>query len=529
MSRRKPPQPPTPVPSQSNTLEQRYEALVARTENLMLELEERGTDDAAKLSEGWADLDWANRVDRDYLWMRVSGANSDQFRYMNKSTIDMYADITNFMYVFNPLINRAANVKTQFTFAMDYSITPSEKDSDIGKTITAIRNDPINRNAFFTHKAMTEIDLELLKTGNVFIAIWKEMEPVGIRAWTNSQIFDVVTDKEDVSRPLFYLRQWTDDEGKGHRMAYPAMFVKEGEVPAGKTKLKHLGTEYDVDRSVVVYHVSARKPMGAKFALNEFVAACRWAKPHEKFIEDFHAIASAYRKYSHMMTTKGTAAQSAKIATQFQGNTLNMGTPLQSNPVGSMVVAQEGNELKTISAGSGNIIGIEGARASLMQVCAATGVPETYLTMDPSTGNLATAKEISPVFISMIEERQTGWKDAMTDIWQFILQSDAFEVSFPPIRDNMQQYIMNVNAIARTSTGSWTGAVKAKDYIKAGYEALEWKLPDEDELEEMAAALEASGALPAMGDEPATDDALAQIAFAAREIAAESRKKKSSA
>jgi len=494
-----------------------YEDLVARTNNLSLELEERGTGSADKASEAWADLDWANRVDRDYLWMRVSGANSDQFRYMTKDTIDMYADITNFMYVFNPLINRAANVKTQFTFAMGYSVTPTDAENGIGDQIKAIQADPINRTAFFTHKAMIEMDLELLKSGNVFIAIWKDKDPVGLRAWSNSEIADIVTDPEDAARPLFYIRQWRDDAGKERRVAYPSMFALPEEIPADKTRLKFRGTEYDIDRSVVVYHISARKPLKAKFALNEFVAACRWAKPHEKFIEDFHAIASAYRKYSHMMTTKGTAGQSAKIATQFKGDTNNMGTPLQSNPVGSMVVATEGNELKTISAGSVNIIGIEGARASLMQVCAATGVPETYLTMDPSTGNLATAKEISPVFITMIEERQTGWKDALTDIFTFALESNGFEVSFAPIRDNIQQYVMNVNAFA-WSNGQWTGAMKGKDYIKAGYETLEWKLPPEEEIEEMGAALD-EGAAPAPADDPySTDTGLTNVATAAREL-----------
>jgi hypothetical protein len=517
----------TETAAPQDRLVQRYEELVARSNNLMLELEERGKEgDPGQLSEGWADLDWANRVDRDYLWMRVSGANSDQFRYMQKTTIDMYADITNFMYVFNPLINRACNVITQFTFAMNYSITPSEKDSDIEKTIKAIQSDPINRNALFTHKAMIEADLELIKTGNVFIAVWKDKEPVAMRAWSNSEIADIMTDPEDAARPLFYIRQWQDDVGKQRRMAYPSMFATDDDYPAGKTKLKYKGAEYDIEPSVVVYHVSARKPLKAKFALNEMVAACRWAKPHEKFIEDFHAIASAYRKYSHMMTTKGTSGQAAKTAAQFQGNTQYMGTPLQSNPVGSMVVATEGNELKTISAGSGNIIGIEGARASLMQVCAATGVPETYLTMDPSTGNLATAKEISPVFITKIEERQTGWKDALTDIFRYILETDAFEVSFPPIRDNLQQYVMNVNAFA-WSNGRWTGAMKGKDYVKAEYEALEWKAPTEEEMEEMGAALDASATgTPEEPDTEVPDDLLTQLAKDAGELKEAAKKVK---
>ncbi|MFA5213306.1 MAG: hypothetical protein WC406_08235 [Methanoregula sp.] len=519
MSRKHPVQE-TAVPDQSQLLKM-YEDLVVRTNNLSLELEERGNG-ADKMTEAWADLDWANRVDRDYLWMRVSGANSDQFRYMQKTTIDMYADITAFMYTFNPLINRAANVKTQFTFAMNYSITPQDTESEIGNQIKAIEEDAINRNAFFTHKAITEIELELLKTGNVFVAVWKDKEPVSIRAWSNSEISDIVTDKEDAARPLFYVRQWMDDNAKQHIMAYPSMFATADDIPTGKTRLKFKGTELDIDRSIVVYHVSARKPLKAKFALNEFVSACRWAKPHEKILEDFAAILSALRKYSHMMTTKGTAAQSAKIATQFKGDTNNMGTVLQSNPAGSMVVAQEGNDLRVIDAGKSKVIGVEDARTYLLMVSAATGVPETFLTMDPSTGNLATAKEIGPVFITQIEERQTAWKDALTDIFRYILETDEFEVSFPPIRDNMQQYVMNVNAFARTGSGAWTGAVRPKDYIKAAHEALEWKLPPEDELDEMATALVSSGAV--SPEEPVTDDSLAQLAQAAAGLAEAAKK-----
>ena len=488
------------------------ERLIAQVNNLSLEIEQQ-IDDRSQLSESMSDLDWANRIDRDFLWIRTSGANAPQFRYMTKETIDMYADIANFMYVYNPLINRVVIVKTQFTFALDYSIAAKDPKSEIGGVIDEIKNNKLNRQALFSHKAMAEIDGELQRTGNVFIAVWKDETPVQIRAWSNYEIRNIITREGDANHPLYYLRSWLDDEGVEHTKAYPSMFTDMEKQTDGRNKIRYLGTEYEVDPSIVVYHVCGKKPLKSKFALTELVAACRWAKPHEKFIEDFHAIASAYRKYSHMMTTKGTASQASTIAGQFKGDTNYMGTPLQSNPVGSMIVAQEGNELRTISAGSGNIIGIEGARASLMQVCAATGVPETYLTMDPSTGNLATAKEISPVFISMIQERQTAWKDALTDVFGYILGSEDFEVSFPPIRDNLSTYVTNVNAFARTNTGAWSGAVRGKDYVKAAHEALEWKLPPEDEIDAMGAALED----PAVATEiPGVDTSLDTIAQAAK-------------
>lgn len=508
----------TTKPPTKDPLVKMHEELMIKYNNLSLELEQR-MDGQGNISESLSDLDWANRVDRDYLWIRTSGANAPQFRYMTKETIDMYADIANFMYVYNPLIRRVVDVKTQFTFALDYSIT-SENGQN---TIDEIKKDELNDQAFFGHRAIADIDGELQRSGNVFIAIWPEKKQV--RAWSNYEIRDIVTDPEDAVRPLFYLRSWLDDKGTEYRRAYPSVFAEDSDVPDGKMVLSFLGSDYEIDKSAVVYHMSAKKGIKQKFSLSELVAVCRWAKPHEKYLEDFAAIVSALRKYSHMMTTKGTAAQMAVTAGKFQGNTEYMGTPLQSNPVGSTVVAQEGNELKVVDAGSGKIVGIEGARSFLLMVSAASGVPETYLTMDPSTGNLATAKQISPVFIMLIQERQTAWKNALTIVFKKLLESDDFEVSFPPIRDNIDAYVANMNAFARTNTGGWTGAVKGEDYVKAAYEALEWKLPDKEEIDAMAAELETT---PEPTEPPGTNTGLDAIAQAATGLAEAVKKSKPS-
>jgi hypothetical protein len=115
----------------------------------------------------------------------------------------------------------------------------------------------------------------------------------------------------------------------------------------------------------------------------------------------------------------------------------------------------------------------------------------------------------------MIEERQTAWKDALTDVFKYAVERDDFEVSFPPIRNNVQAYIDNMNKIARKADGTWTGAVRGKDYVKAGHEALEWKLPPEDEIESMGANLESDVLAP---DESTTDQNLNQIALATQEF-----------
>lgn len=467
------------APPAPDMLVKMHEELMIRYNNLALEMEQQGT---SKLPESYSDFDWANRVDKDYLWVRVSGAENNQFKYMTKEIIDMYADMADYMYVYSPLVGRVVKVKSQFTFALDYSIT-SQNIAAVEEIQTGL-----NKQSVFSHKAIIAIDKALMRSGNVFFAIWKDKKQ--IRAWPSREIRDVVLDSDDSARPVFYIRTWLDQEGKSHTKAYPSIYALPADMPSDKIQLQYLGNTYDIDRTITVYHMTEEKDIKAKFAVSPLISTCRWTKPHEKFLEDFAAIVAAYRKYAHMMTTKGGAAQVAALEGQFKGNTTYMGTALQSQPAGSMVIASEGNELKTIDAGSGKIIGIEGARSFLMNICAASGVPETYLTMDPSTGNLATAKEISPIFIMLIQERQTAWKDAFTEIFTYILDSDDFEVSFPPIRDNVNAYIDNVNKLAFDGAGNWKGTFQAKDYIKASHEALEWPIPEEAELDALVAAFE---------------------------------------
>jgi len=290
---------------------------------------------------------------------------------------------------------------------------------------------------------------------------------------------------------LFYLRAWQDDEGKLYSRAYPSIYTTPNEIPNSKTQLKYLGRSYEVDQDVVIIHMCTKKPLKAKFALTELVATCRWAKPHEKFLEDFAAIVSAIRKYTHMMVTKGGTSQVSALQSQFKGDKTQMGTPRQSNPPGSMVIAQEGTELKVMDAGSSKIVGPKDSRYFLNMVCAACGVPETLLTGDPSTGNLATAEELTGPFLTLIEERQTAWADILTQIFRIVLDSDDFSVSFPPLRSqDALEYVQTMLAGATLGQpGNWAGTMSPRDFIAALYEALDIQI-DEDTKQELADALE---------------------------------------
>jgi hypothetical protein len=491
----------------SDELAKINERLMTQINNLQLEVDEAMT----HADEAYGSLDWANRIDRDYLWIRTSGATSPQFRFMTKETIDTYTDICNFMAVYNPLIKRIVDVKTMFTFSRGVTVISDNPAVD------KIQKDDLNKQAFFSHQALGEIDAELQKSGNVFIPIWKGKQQV--RAWSSYEIRDIVFDEEDSSRPVFYIRVWQDAEGKEHKRAYPSVFAQPVDIPSGKTQLSYQGQTYDVSSDVTVYHMSTTKPLKAKFALTELVSACRWAKPHEKFLEDFAAIVSAVRKYTHSFTAKTTGGAAA-LRTQLQGNTDYMGTSLQSNPAGSAVVAQEDTQFKVVDAGSNKIVGPADSRYFLNMVCAGSGVPETLLTGDPSTGNLATAKDLSESFLILVEKRQTMWTDALTIIFKTLLDSDDFEISFPSIRS--KDAIAYVNALLATATlnspGVWAGSMDAGSFVTAAYEALDLQLED-DVKEELITNLTMG-----MGEiTPDADDNLAQLAQAAAGLAEAAR------
>lgn len=436
------------------------------------------------------DTEWERRMGIDEQWSKVNGSSAGQSRYVNKSAVDLYANLASFMYLFNPLIRRAVDVKTLFTFSGSFQMVGSSPADQ--KVIDSMRKDLLNRQAFFSQQAIQEADAELQKSGNIFVAIWKETDPPQIRVWPVEEISSIILDDNDSKRPTYYIRTWTNSHRVTKTMAYPSVFNKDVDDTVNVEN-----QEIDVDRNVSIYHMSSRKGIRQEWAITELSVAISWAKAHAGFLEDFAAIVKALRKYTHMFSTKGGKAQVKALGSQFAGNPRVPGTPLQSNPPGSMVVGSEGNDLKVVDAGAGKIVGAKDSRYFLIMVCAGTGVPETLLTGDPSTGNLATAKELTGPFLTLIESRQEDWSDTLYAVIVEALGFDDVEISFPPIRS--QDALDYVNSLISAATlgqpGSFAGTVSIEALINGLYEALDLNLPDNEKqqmIDDFNAALEAS-------------------------------------
>jgi len=82
--------------------------------------------------------------------------------------------------------------------------------------------------------------------------------------------------------------------------------------------------------------------------------------------------------------------------------------------VGGTFVTTPGTRLEPIKT-SGITTSMDDARRLMLMVCSATGINEPYLTGDPSTGNLATAKTMErPMELQLPPGKASGRRPSAT-------------------------------------------------------------------------------------------------------------------
>ncbi|MDD1729828.1 MAG: hypothetical protein LUQ50_12250 [Methanospirillum sp.] len=480
---------------QLTSLTGRYQDVLSETRKLSRDIE--------NLKEGYADQSWNNRLALDRQWLLISGYQ--QQRVIQKSDVDLYHDLLNYGYQYSPLIRGAIDLKTRYTFGLSFSIQSNKRN--YRAIIDTIRNDPKNQLALFGSQALIEADHELQKGGNVFLAIWHKLTPVQIRVWSSYEIGDIITDPEDADLPMFYIRSWIDSSGNQHTKAYPSLFNTKY---AGMVNQD--GVSAQVDKDVIVFHLAEGKGLKQKWALSPYTAALPWNRAYEGFLLDFAAIVQMIRKYTTMFTTTGGNAQVSAISSQFNHEQHGH----HKGQVGNQLVATEGNDFKVVDAGSNKIVGPADSQYFLRQFCTATGVPENMLTGNPQTGNRASAQELTANFLPLIEERQTAWADTFKVIFTRILGTADFEISFPPLRS--QDAITYLQSLCSAATlgnpsGGLAGVIRPIDLIKAIYESLDLKIPDETTVDEMVASL-----MDKMTQNPDMAAAIERLATAATQL-----------
>jgi hypothetical protein len=239
---------------------------------------------------------------------------------------------------------------------------------------------------------------------------------------------EIICNPDDAKEPWFYKRTYMAnnlDYGMGSvhsnmkTVYYPDWKYKPKGIPI--TSIGGNPIEWDHP----VYHVAVNKLDGMKFGVSEIYAALDWARAYKEFLENWSTIVKAYTRFAWNAKTKGGAAGVARMKNVLNTTMTDQGE--ETNPpsqTASTWIGTEGYDMTPIKT-AGATTKAEDGRWLINMVCAATGIFYHYLTGDPSTGNLATAKSMELPMLIMFRDRQQLWTSILLAILNYVIDKSA--------------------------------------------------------------------------------------------------------
>ena len=357
----------------------------------------------------------------DEGWQRLGGAAGQEFFRQGLKIINHLARL---YFLKNPLIRRAILTQTSYVFGQSLNI--QAKHPLIDEAVQTFLDHRANKAELTEHQALMVKETELQCFGNLFFVFFTNQltGQVQIRTIPMDEIEEIVTNPQDAKDPWYYKRIWTsqgiDPSTGGYVYAMHTAYYPDWRYhPIGSFPGK-IGGHW-VEKDTPIYHVSVNRLSDMKFGVSEVYAALDWARAYKEFLENWATIVKAYARFAWKISTKGGAAgvSSAKVKLE---STLRTGQETNPPPVtGSTFIGTEGIKMDPIRT-AGATTKAEGGRYLRLMVCSATGIFDHYLTGDPTTGNLATAKTMELPMLIMFRDRQQLWISILEEILDFVVE-----------------------------------------------------------------------------------------------------------
>lgn len=398
---------------------------------------------AGSLQESLVELE-LSMEDRKWLAMSRSGTEFDR-----RQLGDIWR-LALLMYLANPLINRAVNLKSYYVWGQGVNI--KAKSFIINEVVQAFLDDPKNQVELTSHQARTLKEVDLQVYGNLFFVFFVDAEGyVRLRTIPAEEIADIIANPEDRKDVWFYQRQWSQVSLSG-QATYKTTYYRDWRYDPGQHPPTLNGSPIEWD--MLIYHIKVGGMSNMRFGIPEIYQAIDWARAYNHFLEDWATIVRAYSRFAMALTTPGKAGTAAALA--MFGTTVGTGTSGETNPppvAGSMFIGTEDYKLSAVRT-AGATTSAEDGRRLLLMVCAATGLPESFLG-DVSVGTLATAKSLDRPTELMMQDRRTLWADVLHDILAYVIEEAIvagrvpaidpetgedidrhIDISFPPILEH---------------------------------------------------------------------------------------------
>lgn len=419
-------------------------------------------------------------VSGDGEWRRLGAELEREF---TRQGLDDIVNVSRAMYLAHPLIQRAVNITTYYTWGqgVEYSAEDDIKD----QVVTPMLQDRANQTEYFGHQARLLTDVDQIVDGNVFLALFKT-DPVSVRSIPSNEIRNIHCNPEDRAEVWFYYREWNADNldltsgritGKVQKRYYPCIDYNP------TTKIESIGgVEVAWDSPVIHQKVGGLKQM--RFGVPGTYAALDWARAYKKFLEDWHTVVSSLARFAWTVTTKGSKVGAVQRKLNVRARGMGQGelgegdSGERPNPAGQAWVGVEGDKLTPVPK-TGAHISSEDARPSRLMVGAAMDLPDTILSGDADVGNLATAKTLDRPTELAMRSRQSMWQDFDERIFAFAVrvaeeQGKTFatpqekrkvKVTFPPILEHDSETTVRAIVTAATLDGKTDAGILPREEL----------------------------------------------------------------
>ena len=369
----------------------------------------------------------------DSLWEQGWQRLGDTVRDFSRQGLRNITNMARVYWLKNPLIKRAVAVQTLYVWGQGCTMRAVHPVVD--EVVQKVLRDPTNLTVWGDVEAQMRLETALQIFGNIFFVFFVNPATGHLKVRTISfdEITTIISNPEDSADPWYYLREWTSTvinpatgypATETHRAYYPDWrYHPDGGHP------QHIAG-VPVKESPI-YHVSVNRLPDMQFGVSEMYAACDWANAYKVFLEKWVTITDALSKFAMRLTgsrRKAVTDAAEKLAAILPRMQQAGAQPGQ--PVGGVFAATGDTKLEPIKT-SGITTGMDDARRLMLMVCSATGINEPYLTGDPSTGNLATAKSMERPMELQFEARQALWSSVLGNILSYIIDQAAMAPAGP--------------------------------------------------------------------------------------------------
>lgn len=306
--------------------------------------------------------------------------------------------ISRLYYLKNPLVKRAVEISGSYVYARGFEVRCDEPAAQ--DTIDEFFE--LNKNEL-GHMGMIEKEQTLRTDGNLFILLFPS--PTGqtvFRTIDAVEIQDIITDPDDASVPQYYRRVWhrkNFDLATGSYQNeqvetwYPALDYEPHSKPVMIGKFK---VEWDQP----VLHVKIGGLPKWLFGCPDIYAMLDWARSYKGYLEDWCTMNKAASRFLMDVETKG-GNQTIEALQNFFNTTVGSGDDnlrdfVDRNPpstTASTLIHGPGTKISLLKS-AGMIDTPERGRRVGMMAGSASGIPETMLFGDATTGSLATAQSL---------------------------------------------------------------------------------------------------------------------------------------